>query len=329
MADIGSFFEMDFHASQIEMAMIKDLIMKMLYVDDEENFDWISTTLNDKGTTMTFRTTDELSFAYNALLGKMSYRETRHGSSMHPDCDLIQAPTLFSILFPTSRFSLETCIITFSGGAGPEAIKATYDGKELTVSKCSQFDEDELLEGKYNGSDEFKQLYDELGRETPFAEYVEEHFGYDRWLDDESCDCLSDIIDELRVKGIIKSEEDFYCILNGATKIVPERDQEYERSFFQEGDLLDWLVKKQIDRNVSLESLSEYLQTLAEDVITEGCKSYLMKKQNCSGLEEYADFIAYDTAMFDEEDEDWDPYGDLEYDEIWDDAYVEWKKANK
>jgi len=33
--------------------------------------------------------------------------------------------------------------------------------------------------------------------------------------------------------------------------------------------------------------------------------------------------------MFDEEDEDWDPYGDLEYDEIWDDAYVEWKKANK
>ena len=197
---------------------------------------------------------------------------------MDPDYELTHAPTLFAALFPTSCFSLETSIITFSGGAGPEAIKAVYDGKELTASTCGQCDGDQLLEGKYNENDELKRLYDELDWETPFAEYVEEHFGYDRRLDDESCDCLSDIIDELRDKKIIKSEEEFYYILNGATKIVPERDQEYERSFFEDEDLLDWLVREQIDKNVSLESLSEYLQTLADDVITEGCKAYLVEK---------------------------------------------------
>ncbi len=277
MADIGAFFEMDFHASQIEVAMIKDLIMKM--IGDEETFDWqISTAIKEKGTAISFRTNDELGLAYNALLGRLQYRETRYGSIMDPDWDLTQAPILFALLFPTSRFSLETSIFTFSGGAAPEVIKATYDGKELTVSGCDQSDDYHLLEGSYNGNEEFERLYNELGWETPFAEFAEEHFGYDRRFDNESSGYLLDIIDGLQAKKIIKSEEDFYCILNGATKIVPERDQEYERSFFQEENLLDWLVRKQIDKNVSLESLSEYLQTLADDVITEGCKAYLIKK---------------------------------------------------
>lgn len=151
MADIGAFLDMKFHASQIEVAMLKDLIMKMIDVDDEEDFDLnISTTISDEGTTIAFRTTDDSALSYNALLGKLLYRETRHGGVMDPDYDLIQAPSLFAILFPSSRFTLETCIITFSGGAGPEAIKATYDGKELTVLACGQSDGDQLLEGKYN-----------------------------------------------------------------------------------------------------------------------------------------------------------------------------------
>ena len=44
--------------------------------------------------------------------------------------------------------------------------------------------------------------------------------------------------------------------------------------------------------------------------------------------EEYADFIADNGAMFDEDD-DYGDDGDLFYDDLWDDAYDEWKKVNK
>ena len=43
--------------------------------------------------------------------------------------------------------------------------------------------------------------------------------------------------------------------------------------------------------------------------------------------EEYADFIADNGADFDEDDYGWD--GDLFYDDLWDDAYEEWERANK
>ena len=101
---------------------------------------------------------------------------------------------------------------------------------------------------------------------------------------------------------------------------------------YEFGGIIDWtgdVVTKEEEEKLTVTPTAVSEQKLSS------AEKKKLRKEECYNPkyydtpEEYADFIAYDTAMFDEEDEDWDPYGDLEYDEIWDDAYIEWKKANK
>ena len=243
------------NGSKAEMHMLQKLVHLM---NKEEEIDF-SVSVKDKthnGCELAYSQYFEVTIQ-NAVFGTLDDRGDQYSCRYMPSCDLRNAPVLFAALFPKSTFKL-SLYYDNNSCSEPDYAFAKYDGKQLLLSEVRL---------EFDGYDEewqtIKNAYAQIKcpAEKDINQWIEE------WEETDDCfrfqcgNTKNEDYEAVRTQLNLDSYEEvdempivnLYVALSGYKEHTPRRDSFYEKSFFDEGDLQEYLVLDQMkEHNATL-----------------------------------------------------------------------------
>ena len=232
MGSYSGTVSLDFEGTNCEKQMMEKLLQLMEPGSDEEKW--------------TLPVNKEYDFyPATALLGLLKKRDDGkyYISSGVPEYTL--APKLFAALFPASRFRYSIVLEYSVSLEDTPYLTAVYEGNKLMMRDSKLYgrgDEEKIAEicrKMIETDSEAREKYEQYRKDSDLDED-----DYVSWFS-----LLSELIDD---------SYETMASLYDYRIIHPARNKKYERSFFKEGDLQEYLVCEQIKKHDM--SIGEYIR---------------------------------------------------------------------
>lgn len=184
-------------------------------------------------------------YPVTALLGVLHKQDDSKYNIAFRDIAPLLAPILFAALFPASRFRYSIELEYSVTSEGTQYITAVYDDKTLKIREAilnNDYDEDKIEKICR------KQLKTDPDAKRNYDQYCEE-FDIEEEKDIDWFELLDQLVD---------NPEETMASLYKFKKRTPSRNTKYEKSFFNDGDLHEYLISEQIKRLDM--SLAEYIK---------------------------------------------------------------------
>ena len=253
---------LDFEGTVCEKQMMEKLLQLM---DPENGEEW------------TLPVDEDFDFfPTTALLGPLEKLDDGIYSFGFPECTL--APKLFAALFPSSQFRY-SIITEYSVSMNDTPyLTAVYEDNKLMIRNSYLYSE--------NDEEKIADICRKLIETDPKAKETYEEYLEDSGLEEDEVS-WSFLLDEL--------DDDSYetmASLYEFCRTMPSRNEKYEKSFFEEGDLQVHLVREQIkNHDMTLadyikqfpfteEQFQNFIQTAAECEFTEMTAFLLEENQS-------------------------------------------------
>lgn len=223
---------LDFDGTNCEKQMMEKLLQLMEPGSDEE--EW------------TLPVNREYDFyPATALLGLLKKRDDGKYCISYGVPEHTLAPKLFAALFPASRFRYSIVLEYSVSLEDTPYLTAIYEGNKLMMRDAYLYsDKDE---------DKIAEICRKLIETDPEAREKYEQHREDSDLDEDDYVSWFSLLSEL-----IDDSYETMASLYDYRIIHPARNKKYERSFFKEGDLQEYLVCEQIKKHDM--SIGEYIQ---------------------------------------------------------------------
>ena len=232
MGSYSGTVSLDFEGTNCEKQMMEKLLQLMEPGSDEEKW--------------TLPVNKEYDFyPATALLGLLKKRDDGkyYISSGVPEYTL--APKLFAALFPASRFRYSIVLEYSVSLEDTSYLTAVYEGNKLMMRDSKLYgcgDEEKIAE-----------ICRKIIETDPEAREKYEQYLKDSDLDEDDYVSSFSLLGEL-----IDDSYETMASLYDYRIIHPARNKKYERSFFKEGDLQEYLVCEQIKKHDM--SIGEYIR---------------------------------------------------------------------
>lgn len=232
MGSYSGTVSLDFEGTNCEKQMMEKLLQLMEPGSDEEKW--------------TLPVNKEYDFyPATALLGLLKKRDDGkyYISSGVPEYTL--APKLFAALFPASRFRYSIVLEYSVSLEDTPYLTAVYEGNKLMMRDSKLYgcgDEEKIAE-----------ICRKIIETDPEAREKYEQYLKDSDLDEDDYVSSFSLLGEL-----IDDSYETMASLYDYRIIHPARNKKYERSFFKEGDLQEYLVCEQIKKHDM--SIGEYIR---------------------------------------------------------------------
>lgn len=232
MGSYSGTVSLDFEGTNCEKQMMEKLLQLMEPGSDEEKW--------------TLPVNKEYDFyPATALLGLLKKRDDGkyYISSGVPEYTL--APKLFAALFPASRFRYSIVLEYSVSLEDTPYLTAVYEGNKLMMRASKLYgcgDEEKIAE-----------ICRKIIETDPEAREKYEQYLKDSDLDEDDYVSSFSLLGEL-----IDDSYETMASLYDYRIIHPARNKKYERSFFKEGDLQEYLVCEQIKKHDM--SIGEYIR---------------------------------------------------------------------
>ncbi len=182
-----------------------------------------------------------------ALLGILHKKDDSEYNIAFGDIDPLLAPKLFAALFPASKFSYSIKLEYSVTIEDTPYITATYDNNDLMIRKSYLYSD--------NDSDKIERICRELIDKDPAAKEKYEQYCEEYDIEEEEDTDWFELLNEL-----VDNPDKIMASLYKYRKMIPSRNTKYEKSFFEDGDLQEYLVSEQIRKKDM--SLMEYVKAL-------------------------------------------------------------------
>ena len=232
MGSYSGTVSLDFEGTNCEKQMMEKLLQLMEPGSDEEKW--------------TLPVNKEYDFyPATALLGLLKKRDDGkyYISSGVPEYTL--APKLFAALFPASRFRYSIVLEYSVSLEDTPYLTAIYEGNKLMMR-------DSKLYGR-GDEEKIAEICRKIIETDPEAREKYEQYLKDSDLDEDDYVSSFSLLGEL-----IDDSYETMASLYDYRIIHPARNKKYERSFFKEGDLQEYLVCEQIKKHDM--SIGEYIR---------------------------------------------------------------------
>ena len=246
MGEIGIYTEMHFCGQCGQASMLRELLLLMTTgKNDEESYYKESIQVN--GNTLTLNDNWEGIYYNNGLLGKLNYKRQNGMQWGYPDEDLTKAPRYFAALFPKADFKYLCCVEYGS----IEGLEAVYKEGKLALYKL------------WNSDREIRDFIKENMSLFSGVEGINDLMN-NKMPDD---DLLNDDIKGIAIDKVcqIMNTDNWLeglMLYRGSETVIPYRDQDYEKSFFDGDDLLVYLLGRLIEQD-NEEAVGAYVDRLS------------------------------------------------------------------
>ena len=186
-------------------------------------------------------------YPLTALLGTMQKNDEGGYSLTFGDLDPLSAPKLFAALFPASQFRYSIELEYSVSYEDTPQITAVYENKTLMIRDAY------LYSSSPSDKEKVGKICKKVIGTDPDANAKYEQYREENEIEDDEEVNWYDLLGEL-----VDNPTETMVSLYKFKKTKPSRNKKYEKSFFDEGDLQEYLVSEQIKEQEM--SLTEYIK---------------------------------------------------------------------